>query len=258
MNERTSNVSSAEEEALHRLVHGELRGPEAQRLRERMAQEPALAARCAELEAAWSALGESLPVPPTPDLAAAVRSRLREPDRGVFAALRESAYGGALAAAMLLVGVGTGWWVQNLWSAPGAAAGETLIAAATSEEPSVEETATVAQPVSRPPSAEPLPEESPEKPPEEPVRTATVTRPLGEDFETWSETLGDEPEWNEELFSSSVDELLADSESADSESVDSGSVDRVDGWDASLADGWGLPVTSSMAAAYLGLEESGD
>ncbi|MEM9407297.1 MAG: hypothetical protein AAGA81_14770 [Acidobacteriota bacterium] len=244
---RQHTVEAAEEKALQRLLHGELRGPEARQLRERLDREPALARRYAELEASWSALGESLPVPPTPDVESAVRARLGETDRAP--ALWDTAYGGLLAAAMLLVGAGLGWWAQDLWTASGAAPQEPAVVVA--QTPTADETVesstppSIRQPTPTEPPRAAAPVERVEEPAAAAPRLASTTRPLDEDFEVWSATLGDEPEWNDELFSSSVDELLAEAESPR----------QVEGWDVTLADGWGLPSTS-MAAAYLGLEDA--
>ena len=115
-----STVRSSDEIQLMRLLHGELRGPDAAALRERMAREPDLAKRHAELEETWSAFESAAPVPAeTPDIAAAVRARLGEADPGsssswlVNAWLPGGLVGQLAAAGTLLLGAGLGWWAPR-------------------------------------------------------------------------------------------------------------------------------------------------
>jgi len=125
------------DQALMRLLHGEMPPQEAAALRERMDREPALAAAYERLERSWRAL--SLPPSPgvPPGFSGRVMARIADLPRPGSNTFRTAPlWVRAAAAVCLIVGTALGASVGGLWSSRGSTASATEIFGAIPEEDS--------------------------------------------------------------------------------------------------------------------------
>ncbi len=243
-----SVVSERDERLLLRLLSGDLRGPEARKLRARLEVEPDLAARFEQMEVRWRDLGAAASVPDRqPDIASGVRHRLdtRRPNRA-FAA----PWGPALLAVALLLVVGLSWWAQLEWSAgpltdeagtlatlPPAEGGSGENPAGRSEEPGAASGAVSVSPE----SPEPAPPQSPP-----PAVQMAAAEGFDAELEAFAREIA-ESGWVD-------DEAWFDEVEAEPLRVADDGRRRGDAWEPA---GWGWAGPPSLAEAYLEVGDEG-
>lgn len=105
------------EHDLMRLLHGELPETEARELRNRLRQEPELAAVYARLDRAWNTLSLPEPAPVPPRFTGRVMAQVRRQPPGLSWAAAPT-WAKAAAAAALLAGMVLGAGAGTIWTAP--------------------------------------------------------------------------------------------------------------------------------------------